>query len=142
MVLDLNFSSCKILFIVCIILILVIIIIVYRNNNKVFVLEEGDSSALIKNQPTKLVINMEEPKPIEYTINNINPFDEQLLNLHNPNLKFGDNIINKQELEEDVVDEYEVKKVKPYTPLKSTKKIKLSKVNCNLSDHIGCDTLD
>ena len=134
--LDLNFSSCRILFGICILLITIIVILIYRTNNNVFILEE-DQSTLIKKSPTTLVINMEKPEtpdPIEYVFNNINPFDEQILNLHKPDIKIGDNIINKQEFENEVMDECEVEKNKPYTPLVAQKKVKLSKINCNLGE--------
>lgn len=138
---DFNFSSCKLLFVFCIILIIIIITIIYINNNKVFILEGDNESTLIKKSPTTFVINMDEPKPIEYTITNVNPFDEQLLKLHKPDIQIGQNLISKQELEEKTIDEYEVQKVKPYTPLKAQKKMKLSKTDCNLSSNSNCNNL-
>ena len=140
--LDFNFSSCKILFVFCIViiiaLIITIIVIIYKNNNKVFILEDN-SPALIKKNPITYVINMDEPKSKEN--NNINPFDEQILNLHKPTLEVGNNMINKQELEEHTVSEYEVEKVKAYVPLKSQKRIKLSNIKCNLNEDINCGDL-
>jgi hypothetical protein len=122
MISDFIILNYKILFVILFIIISIIcvICIIWYLKNKSPVELKNDSSTLIK-KSNKINNNI---KQYDSSNNNINPFDEKILQLYKPNEEASGNVFINQEFEDESVDEYEIEKVKTYTPLKPQLKMK------------------
>lgn len=152
---NLNIKNCKIIVIIfAIIIVLLIIIISYMYFSKGSEKKiKEESSILIKKNPNIQISTSDQVFSQLDTSNNISTttpkfiqtsdstdYDQQITKLQEPDIVAGQNNISKQELEDEMTNEYEVQKVKPYVPLKPRRKLKLSNTNCNISD-VDCNTL-